>query len=78
MNIKIESRMPKPNGRGGVTVYPFAEMGVGDSFFLPAGDLGATAIQRKVAAAAGGYGSKRGMKFSTRQVEGGVRCWRDS
>ena len=53
------------------TSYPFAQMAVGDSFFVRG------AKQSSLGAAANSWGKKHGMHFATRIVEGGVRVWRD-
>ena len=62
---------PKRGGRGGE--YPFAAMEIGDSFFVP-GDAHRT--QYRVSSAVSHYAARTGRKFTTRRVEGGVRCWR--
>lgn len=49
--------------------YPFADLQVGESFFVP----GSTA--RKLSNAAQWYKSK-GMKFTCKTMGGGARCWR--
>lgn len=71
---KIERGLPVPETkRGGqekghlrFTRFPFDNMQVGDSFFIPDGDppnCQATA-------------EKRGMKITSRKVPGGYRVWR--
>lgn len=71
--IKIEKGVPLPVGRG---KYPWREMDVGDSFFVP--DV--TGV--KLSAAASAYTircrstGKPVPKFSVRNVDGGVRVWR--
>lgn len=60
--------------------YPFVDMEVGDSFFIPEGtvsDRGAVIDNTTViSSAAYNYSKFRGIKFSVRKVEGGFRCWR--
>ena len=53
--------------------YPFKELAVGDSFFVPdeAGMSG-----RRMHSTAYNYGKRYGMKFVARRVEGGMRVWR--
>ena len=50
--------------------YPWTQMEVGDSFFIPDGD------KRKVAGAASHAARRLGKRFIVRSVEGGVRIWR--
>lgn len=50
--------------------YPFREMQVGDSFFVPAVPIG------KLAGSASYVQRQTGYKFRLRTVEGGVRVWR--
>ena len=52
--------------------YPFSEMQVGDSFFVPVGD----ATRAQVSNAASPWGKKHGRRFTVRTVDGGCRCWR--
>lgn len=54
----------------GTRQFPLSKMEVGDSFFVPEGDL------KRVASNAYGYGHRHGSKFSVRTVPGGVRVWR--
>ena len=65
MTILIEKGVALPtralNGK-----YPFAEMEVGDSFFVPK----KRTIQTKSAA------TQLGFKFKVRHVDGGCRVWR--
>ena len=53
--------------------YPFKDLAVGDSFFVPdeAGMSG-----RRMHSTAYNYGKRYGMKFVARRVEGGMRVWR--
>lgn len=64
MSIVIEKGIPLPTrARGG---FPFAEMEVGDSFFI----LGKKSIATKSAE------TKLGFKFKSKAVDGGCRVWR--
>ncbi len=61
--------------------YPFNEMDVGDSFFIPSGTHAAENINGKttprVSSAAHNYGKIHGQKFTIRkQPCGGYRVWR--
>ena len=72
MRITIEQNVPIPARKHGrPSMYPFAGLGVGDSFFVDGG------VARNL------YGHISHMKrkfpdrvFAIRKVEGGVRVWR--
>ena len=70
--FKIEHKIPMPKRRGGSrpAKYPFREMKVGDSFFVPDVKIYSFASQASL------WGKKLGAKFSCLTVEGGVRVWR--
>ena len=72
--IKIESGIPVPAGTnrsgGRKAVYPFADLKVGESFFV-AGKSVKTMSQTANKAA-----KRIGVELITRTVEGGVRVWR--
>lgn len=71
--FKIEKGVPVPNtakGGGRVPHYPFAAMGVGDSFFV-AGKTAAT-----FSGTVAGWALRHNVKFMCRTVDGGVRVWR--
>ena len=72
--MKIESGIPVPKNKTSKSKYPFAEMRVGDSFFLE-GNPGA---QQSVLGSASSFYTKRhpGMKFTVRREEMGARIWR--
>lgn len=80
--IKIDKGVPMPTAAtaGRVKQYPFAEMDVGDSFFVATqgGDIRKTQVRIAGNASAARRANKAcaGRKFATRQVEGGVRVWR--
>ena len=78
--FKIEKNIERPKwSHGRSRKYPFSQMQVGDSFFVPVDDdngkqkIGASV--RNAALAAVKRGASKG-RFSSRQVEGGVRVWR--
>ena len=56
--------------------YPWAEMEIGDSFFVEPGERSLTKMHGHLSSLGNHYGKPRGMKFTTRQVDGGVRVWR--
>lgn len=56
--------------------WPFHIMSVGDHFDLPCrSSQSKDAIRLR--AAASYYGRKHNKRFTTRAIEGGVRCWRE-
>lgn len=73
-NFKIDSSVPLPESRRGRLVYPWRDMDIGDSFFVPNGD------QSGISAAARTYGKRHRVKFALRSVTEkgvkGVRAWR--
>lgn len=74
MMYEIEEGVPIPELlQGAPCKYPFRTMDVGQSFFVPNDGSGVRALQRRVA---GSTCRIKDRKFTVRQVEGGVRCWR--
>lgn len=70
----IDKGIPIPKKAGGrKPVWPFAQMEIGDSFFM-AGDR--IKCQRALANAAQHYQRKTGAVFVTRAMDGGARIWR--
>lgn len=65
--------VPKRNQSRRESKYPCAEMEIGDSFFIPAGQVKAPAAYA-VAVSANKRFPER--KFVPRTVEGGMRIWR--
>jgi hypothetical protein len=74
MNIKVEKTVPMPSrtGRGAPCKYPWADMAVGDSFFVK----GQTSA--RLYAAGQDWGDRRDppIKFATRTENDGARIWR--
>ncbi len=71
--LKIDKDVPIPYARGRHSQYPFADMEVGDSFFVP------TSPGRKVSASVNSWNRThpdKPFKFTCRTVEGGTRVWR--
>lgn len=74
MGFKLEDTIVPPpatarsNGR-----WPFNEMEVGQSFFIPETD---SAAMNAVNSEASVRGRRLGKKFTVRTVAGGKRCWR--
>ena len=83
--FKIDKNIPLPPHKraGGKTPkgkYPFRKMQIGDSFLYPEPEnnraerlrIGALIIN---SARSSGIATKK-MKFTTRRVKDGIRCWR--
>jgi len=67
--MKIEQGVPIPKLY--LSIYPFAEMVVGDSFLVPLKE------RHRAASAVSSFARKHpGVKFVTRKVAGGIRVWR--
>ena len=73
--MKIERGVLMPPAQQGGTKYPFREMQVGDSLFIPLKDLGDHAA-RNLAHASRAYGKRHDMRFEGRIREDGYRLWR--
>jgi len=68
---KIEKGIALPQGKAKKqTIYPFAQMEVGDSFFVEGKTIA------NVSSSAVHHALKSEKKFSVRKENGGVRCWR--
>lgn len=83
MEFKIEHDIPIPPARKGYVKgerneYPWGEMDVSDSFFVPFDEYELPGlVANRVKAAASRIGKLRRTKYVTRFVEsGGVRVWR--
>jgi len=70
----IEIGVPMPPKRS--HRYPWADLAIEDSFFVPGDDL--NALQRKMTRLAAYQKKTHGRCYTVRQVEGGVRVWRVS
>ena len=78
MAIEIESGIPIPIKGSQKTIYPFQDMAVGDSFFVPVKNGKTPAQTRNGITGVISYHTKAhpGRRFASRIVEGGVRFWR--
>lgn len=81
--FEVKSGVPvPPNSRGLKKIYPFDEMEVGDHFEAPddmgRGKIGSSIRQSRVANSARMWAKKHNpaAKFTTRKIDGVVRCWR--
>jgi len=73
---EIEKNIPIPGGKekGRKTKYPWSEMKVSDSFFIPDAKKGVSGNYSSVVSPANKrFGTKR---FIQRAVNGGLRVWR--
>ena len=74
--FEIEKNVPRAGYTGGMGApakYPWLEMNVGESFFVP------NVTVYKMSPSAAGFSRRHpGFKFTCRGVEGGVRVWRVS
>ena len=68
--FKIDKGIPVPPKRGRVPKYPWREMEVGNSFFVPGMKIGAAGSRAASAKKATGW------TFRCRSEDGGVRFWR--
>lgn len=69
--FKIEKGIPVPSHRGAPSKYPWEQMEVGDSFFVPAEDT-----TKNFGSLARTSGKRMGAKFTSRKLDGGWRVWR--
>ncbi len=67
--------IPGPGGRNPRPEYPFAEMEVGDSFFVP---KETNRDINQISARASAFGSATNKKFKCSTVDGGIRVWRSA
>jgi len=76
MDFKIEKGVPQPTKRGSkfYNSYPFREMKVGDSFFVPKDSVNEASFRSAVA-----YFALRHQEYRftvRREDNGGLRVWR--
>ena len=67
INVGLDKDIPVPEPR---KRYPYREMEIGDSFFVPAGGIQNICNQNYRT------GKKLGRSFIARKEDGGVRVWR--
>lgn len=69
-DFEIDRNVPPPtDGRGAKAKYPFRDMEVGDSFYVPGCDA------NKLRAASR-YHKSNGRQYTARDTAGGARIWR--
>lgn len=71
--FEIESGKPIPPDPR--KKYPFDQMEVGDSFFVPLGD-NEQRVKKTVSNCARSFGKRVGQRFSIRSDGDGIRIWR--
>ena len=69
--FEIDHSIPVPASAGTKRIYPFSQMEIGDSVFIP----NATHDSKAVAAAKM-YFRRSGKKMTAKSGDGGVRIWR--
>lgn len=76
---KVDKNVPLPENRGrrwGTSVYPFRDMEVGDSFFVPASVEETVKVGKRIASAGTNRALRKdGIYFTVRKVEGGASDW---
>lgn len=72
--FKIERGVLMPSRRSTESKYPFLELEIGDSFFVPED----ANKDNNIRASAHSVGFRNSKKFSVRKVDGGFRVWRTS
>ena len=70
--FEIEKGVEIPKNSA-LALYPFKTMDVGDSFFVPCDADQREKVQRTISQCAR---RRQPLKFVTRQLADGVRCWR--
>ena len=75
--IKIDRGVPVPT-KGQRCMYPFKDMKVGDSFFIDTKDRDKGNMRNRVQSSSSRFAKMQDPKqqFCSRQLEGGIRCWR--
>jgi hypothetical protein len=71
--LKIENSIPIPPMAGTKQIYPFKDMEVGDSVFIPEANH-----DSKIVSAAKMHFWRTGKKWTAKIVDGGIRIWRVS
>jgi hypothetical protein len=76
--FKIEKNVPYRGSEPKIWTrkYPFNELEVGDSFFVPAKDNTPASRHYVQSLICAYYKKLRPKKFTARSVEGGIRVWR--
>ncbi len=73
--FKIDKDVPMPPHKR-ENIYPWADMEVADSFYVPIDDQGIDKLQNAMISISKYQQRKRGTKYATRREGEGVRVWR--
>lgn len=75
MTYEIEKGVPLPIG---ATKYPFREMQIGGSFFVPSDGEPLARVRRRLSVSAHSFTRRceASRAFTVRRVDGGIRVWR--
>lgn len=80
MSYPVESGVPlpeSPHARGRQPIYPWRDLNVGESFFVPCKEgEGPRILIRRITPTAYKAGRKLGKTFTSRSMPDGVRVWR--
>lgn len=71
--FQIEKNIPIPGVAARNTKYPFLQLEVGDSFFVPCAEEQKKSFRGRLA---GRVVKIKDRKFTVRSVDGGMRVWR--
>jgi len=75
--FEVEKGIDIPVRLGRARVYPFPEMGIGDSFIIPNDNRNMRGVQSIVLSACRTYNLTHDrLKITTRVLKDGVRVWR--
>lgn len=69
--FEIEKGVPAPSAPRNAK-YPFRNMEIGDSFFVPDDKASEDALRSSASA----FGKHNSIKLKVKRVEGGLRVWR--
>lgn len=73
--IKVEYKIPITKSKR-VSRYPFANMAIGDSFFVKCGKKTLATKRSSIYGAYCRYYEEDNIIVSIKKVDGGLRCWR--
>lgn len=73
--IKIDKGIELPPGRT-TRKYPWREMEIGDSFYVSDDEFPGLYGHERFRTLVSAAGTRMGLRFSVRKVEGGLRVWR--
>lgn len=77
--IQIEKNIPMPADRATGMHYPYADMEVGDSFYVETNGTNELATARRLRGSSHAFTRRNGgegKKFSVRKMDNGFRVWR--